>query len=830
MANEKRRRDRNVSDELPATTTTNALRRSEPSGLWASAGYFVMSIIFGYPALMGRFLVSQRSDQFIGGYPIREFAAVWEKSGHGVPLWNPYIFGGMPFVASMNGDMFYPTALLRLLLAPDAGMTWGFIAHVFLAGCFTFLFLRRALRLGFYASFIGGLAYMAGGNVAGLVSPGHDGKLFVAALLPLTLYLLHRWIREGLWWAWGCLALTVMLALLSPHPQLFQYFLLAAGAYALFVACARAGSDTKLPVRVAIQRLGLALGAVVLGTLGGAIQYLPLLEYTPWSPRAGGKGWDHAVSYSLPPEELLNTYLPQFSGILEKYTGRNVIHFHSEYIGAAVLVLASLAFGTRVVARSIVRFWSFALIVAILWALGGFTPFYHLVYALVPGTAYFRAPSTMLFFVSFCTAVLAAIGTERVLAADIGLRRLIGWAVFAAVICVLAASGTLTHLAEGFAYPPLAGGVVANQSAMLGGAIRALLVVGAVLAIVLATRQGRIGIHRTAVLLAGVVALDLWSIVRLYWVFSAPATSLYASDPVIEYLKHLTQPGRVVPLATQALTSETRDPYFGGGDGKGDGLMVHRIRSVVGYHGNELGRYDLITGWEQDEERWPRQLGNSNLWQLLNIQYLYTNSPESPIRGARLVAGPSPNVAGNISYLYRLPGDNPSAWVVPLAVKVGDEIARQTVLDPRFDVRRVGLIDSTAQLPTQPIPQTLPPVVQTSAHVDVWEPGHIALTLSQPALANELLVVSENYYPGWSASVDGKPAMVARTDYVLIGVSLPAGGQKIELSFSSSAYQRGRFISGSVLAIIALSLLVPFVVSKRSRWQSWAAPMKEHAP
>ena len=72
--------------------------------------------------------------------------------------------------------------------------------------------------------------------------------------------------------------------------------------------------------------------------LGGAVQFWPVLEYTPWSPRAGGKGWEHAISYSMPPEELVNTYLPQFSGILDNYTGRNGIHFHSEYIGAAVLV------------------------------------------------------------------------------------------------------------------------------------------------------------------------------------------------------------------------------------------------------------------------------------------------------------------------------------------------------------------------------------------------------------------------------------------------------------------------------------------------------------
>ena len=58
------------------------------------------------------------------------------------------------------------------------------------------------------------------------------------------------------------------------------------------------------------------------------------------SPRAGGlPSYDIATSYAWPPEELLNTYLPQFSGILDAYWGRNRIHLHSEYMGVVILLL-----------------------------------------------------------------------------------------------------------------------------------------------------------------------------------------------------------------------------------------------------------------------------------------------------------------------------------------------------------------------------------------------------------------------------------------------------------------------------------------------------------
>ena len=306
---------------------------------WAALVYAIGTMTLAYPALGGGFLVTPVSDQYIGGYPVREFAArMLRESGH-FPLWNPYLFGGMPYVAAMHGDIFYPTFLLRLVLPTDVAMTWSFEIHVFLAGLMTFGFLR-ACGLTFFSALIGGL-----GNIAGLVSPGHDGKLYISALLPLTLWLLVLGVRQGRSWAWGALGIVVGLAVLSPHPQLLQYMLLAAGAFALYLAFGPWPGD-PLPPGVAVRRLAWALGAVVIGGAIGAIQYVPVAEYVPWSPRAGGlPDYSVATSYSMPPEEFINAYLPQFSGILSAYWGRNPVHFHSDYVGATVLFLAGAAFG-----------------------------------------------------------------------------------------------------------------------------------------------------------------------------------------------------------------------------------------------------------------------------------------------------------------------------------------------------------------------------------------------------------------------------------------------------------------------------------------------------
>ncbi|MEO7084964.1 MAG: hypothetical protein ABI442_08425, partial [Gemmatimonadaceae bacterium] len=218
---------------------------------WASLVYALATLTLAYPALAGLFLINPRSDQYQAGFQFREFAAQSLKSGHGFPMWNPFIQGGLPYVAAMHGDIFYPTFLLRMIMPTDMAMTWEFPIHLFLCGLVTYLFLR-AWRFGYYSALIGGLAYMMGGSIAGTASPGHDGKLFVSAMLPLILLLLTRGIRDGRLWAWGGAALTIGLAVLSPHPQALQYLLLVAGAFALYVAFANHPGFPPLPRNTAI--------------------------------------------------------------------------------------------------------------------------------------------------------------------------------------------------------------------------------------------------------------------------------------------------------------------------------------------------------------------------------------------------------------------------------------------------------------------------------------------------------------------------------------------------------------------------------------------------
>jgi hypothetical protein len=755
---------------------------------WVVGIYTFAALSLGWPALLGQFLARPQSDQWLAGYAFREFAASSLRDGNGFPLWNPYLFGGMPYVAAMHGDIFYPTFLLRMILPTDVAMTWGFIIHVFLAGLFCFVFLR-SLGLGYFGSLVGGLAYMMSGNVAGLVSPGHDGKLFISALLPLALFLVVRGVRDGRQWAWGALAVTIGLAVLTPHPQLLQYMLLVCGAMGLFLAFADTGNGA-LPRTTALRRLGASAVAVIMGFAMGAIQYLPVREYVPWSPRAGGKGWEHATSYSMPPEEMVNFWVPQFSGILERYWGDNNIHFHSEYLGVAVILLAALAFarGPQAINRKLLWFFSGLTIVALLWALGGNTPFYRLVYAIVPGTKFFRAPSTMLYVVSFGVAVLAAFGAERAVRRDVNRRFLVGWAIAVLFVGVIGAIGGLTNLGISLAQPEQTDLVMQNDGAVRSGALRSTLFGAMTLTCLFLLATARIGRKAGGYLLAGIIAVDLWSIEREYWQFSPPAAEQFASDATIEYIKQQPQPGRVLAIPT---TQAGRyDPFL-----QRDALMIHRVRTVFGYHGNELGRYQRLAFTDG-------VVANPNFWHLMNVKYVLTDAESLGVAGLDRVVGPVTNSYGTTVYLYHMSADHPAAWITPAIVKATDEEMLGTILDPRFDVRRAALFDTAAAVSAVQL-TALPPALPINARTTRFDPGAIDVELDQPAPNGSALMVSENYYPGWSALADGKPVAVGRADMTLIGVELPAGAKKIELRFTSKPYETGKRVT---LAALLLAL------------------------
>lgn len=186
------------------------------------------ALLLLWPLLGGQILFGGgSSDMFIAGYSFRRFGAEVFKATGAIPQWNPYLFGGLPYIGAMHGDIFYPTAWLRWIMPVDLAITWGMAIHFVLAGWFTYRF-TRALGVSFGGALFAGICYELTGIVASQMSPGHDGKLFVSALTPLAFWTLLHAIRRDRLWAYGAFAFEVALIILG-HYHMAYFLLLALG-------------------------------------------------------------------------------------------------------------------------------------------------------------------------------------------------------------------------------------------------------------------------------------------------------------------------------------------------------------------------------------------------------------------------------------------------------------------------------------------------------------------------------------------------------------------------------------------------------------------------
>ncbi len=777
--------------------------RFEPrlAGLIALAVYLAVMLTLCWPVFQGQFLGGTGSDQFTAGYSFRLFGAeMFRSTGH-VPLWNPYLFGGMPFVGAMHGDIFYPTAWLRLIMPVGTAMGVGFAVHIVLAGAFAYLLLR-ALRLSWTAAFVGGLAYELTGILDSLVSPGHDGKLFVSALTPLLLFALVRGIRDQRVWAYGLVALTVGLCLLSPHPQMSYYAFLAAGLWTLYLVF----GDPEGP-RVARwpRHLGFAVAAVLLGFGIACIQVLPFLRYMPFSARAATTSpeiaWAYATGYAFPPSELLVTVLPQFNGVLENYWGGNFFKSHTEYLGALVVILAIIGVGDRSRRRTILALAGIALLF-LLVAFGGHTPFYRVWYEVMPAMKKVRAPGMAFFLVALPVCVYAGLGVERLVRREVSSRRIIIPAAVLLFLSVLGIAGVLQSLAGGMADARMASQVQNNAPALVAGSLRLLVFVALGAAAFWAVAVGRLRGAAAAAVLALLVGGDLWSIDRLFFHFNGTAAQLFADDPITARLRQEKLPFRVFDAAPSNTIG--LPPVY-----RGSFLMAKRIPATFGYHGNEERFYDELWGGKNEY----RFMNNAALWDVWAVKYFLLNAAVAQdIPGFHKIMGPvatSAAQAGDSAVMYERDSVPPYARVVAGALKLPEDQIINTVNDSRFPVGRVVLYPESTSVAPAPLKGALPDPSPATATVDQWAPGRMTIAIHGNDPRPTYLLVAENWYPDWKATVDGKAVTTLRGDYALISVPLPPGARQVSLEFVSAAYRTGRLMTLLALAVTAGLLAAP---------------------
>ncbi len=337
-------------------------------------------------------------------------------------LWNPYNYGGQPFLGQMQSALLYPPNWLVMWLPIATALNWLVFGHQWL------------LALGMYgwgvsrgmkppAAFLAGALMMFGAPFMLHVYSGHLPNLCSLAWVPFIFWGIDSWLakRNYRWLLFAAAAAAMQIY--AGHPQYFYYTAIVAGAYTLIFQRGVADKPRAL--------LGL-LAVYPLALLFAAAQFLPGLGATSESVRSGGATYEFASMFAFPPENIVTLVAPwlfgnmmnaswPFDGIAAPYWGRCYLWEMSLFFGTGGLVLALNGLSVQTRARR----WQHAILfgVVALLALGARTPLYDVLYHALPGFNMFRGTSKFGFFLVLFLVLLAGHGFNDLLEN----RRVPGW-------------------------------------------------------------------------------------------------------------------------------------------------------------------------------------------------------------------------------------------------------------------------------------------------------------------------------------------------------------------------------------------------------------------
>jgi len=371
-------------------------------------------------------------DVFTYFTPFKAYAARVLRAGR-LPLWNPYLFMGVPFLANIQTAVLYPLNLPLIWLSTPKMVAYSIVLHIFLGGLFAYLYARLSLGLSPFGALVTAMVFALSGFLGARVE--HLTHLNVYIWLPLLFLLFdlacpHHYSnrekelsspslpgRRGLGGgsrpflpALAGLGLAIALQFTAGHLQASYINLFALGLYALLAPLRRLRIKPSQGFNLGCNLLIYVL-SVGVGVALAAVQLLPSYELSRLSIRSGGLPYREAVSFSLRPHLILYSLLPTFGEDLSQVFGGESFSEYVGYVGVLALFLALVGVLGQWRRRR-TPFFVFLGALGLFLALGLANPAYFIFYKLAPGFSLFRAPARWLYLYTTAAAVLAGLGAD----------------------------------------------------------------------------------------------------------------------------------------------------------------------------------------------------------------------------------------------------------------------------------------------------------------------------------------------------------------------------------------------------------------------------------
>jgi Bacterial membrane protein YfhO len=689
------------------------------------------------------------------------------------PLWTPFQVLGKPLAADPLSAVYYPFNWFLRLLPWPLGYNASLALHHLWAAVGMYCLLRHRsisrLAAGFGAVLFGfGGLFVSFDNMI--------NALQSAAWAPWTLLAFDMWCVRPAFATLAATAVGLAMTLLGGMPEVFLF------ENTVFVALVvdrwhGAGRPT-------LARAAAACFAANLLAIGiGAVQLVPTAEYLLQSSRVSGLNPAGVMRLALRPLGVFAFLLPRhyvdpsgrFHEIAALWEGdlSDAPWALTLYLGPA-LAFAAAAGG--MLSRFQRRWWLAVGMVFLALALGPLVPGYRWAVENVSLLRAVRYPEKFLLVVHGLLCVAAALGFESALREPQRFRIVRRVAIVFAAIAVLAALAV--HLRPSFERELLATDLlIATAGFALVAGLASL---------------GRVRPQGAALAFLALAAIDLYRVngqllPTVAWseTLREPSSALgirRGNDPLRIYSDAIGRPA--VPSFPDGFLQEQN-------------LLLMEVANYYGIanlnapSSINLRDHELLASLT---EHVPRQQV-APLFAALNTAYVTSPKDLQRYPGLVPVLKPTSTVE---AYVYEVEGVTPRAFVAPTLEPVADAPAALGYMHGSVAPAERVAVERSA------IPPGLPAAMAGSVRIETYRPQEIELAASMQS--DGLVVLSDSFYPGWEATIDGQPAPIVRANYFARGVFVPAGEHRVVFTYRPLSFRVGAIVSILTCALVLLGL------------------------
>ena len=822
----------------------NTLRKCLPD-LLAVILFAVLAFAYFFPAdTEGRILY--RHDSAAGKGAGQEMSEYRQRTGE-TTRWTNSLFSGMPTYqmapAYGSGKVLDQVANAYHLWLPD--YVWYLFAYLL-----GFYILLRAFDFRQMLAALGSIVWAFSTYFLIIIAAGHYWKVMALAYLPPMIAGIVLAYRGKYLWGFVVTAIFAALEVQANHVQMTYYylFIILAMIVAYLVDAIRKKQMAHFAKATAVCAAAAVIGICInLSNLYHTWEYskesmrgkselvkknsanqtssgLDRDYITQWSygvdetwtlliPNAKGGASVPMVMNETAMEHADNNYLPIYQQI-GQYWGEQPGTSGPVYVGAFVLFLFVL--GLFIVKGPMKWALLAATILSILLSWGrNFMPFTDFFLDYVPMYAKFRTVASILVIAEFTIPLLAMLALKRIVDDPQVLKEKFNYAVVSFAVtagaCLLFIffpgmfdyiSSSEMHALSQFPadqLQPLLNNLTEMREAMFtADCRRSLFIICAGCVLLYLYVRGKMGKQWLVAIVAVVCLLDLWSVNKRYLNDGMFVEKSQRDQPIVktatedQILRDTSLDYRVLNLASNTF-NENETSYY--------------LKSIGGYHPAKLRRYqEVIDAYisKEMQKLYPAvakaqgdmtQVPGDSIFPVLNM--LNTKYFILPLEGGQTVPVQNPYALGN-------------AWLVDKVTYV-DNANAELDLVGKIDLRHEAVADKRFK---ETIGEGVKQEGTSLVKITKYEPNQ--LTYEVESQKGGVVVFSENYYPGWTATVDGKDVDVARVNYILRAINVAPGKHTVQLSFFPTTVDTTERIAYASYAIL-LAVIVVLVVLRRKK-------------